>query len=183
MRVLRKRNQKKTQNRPVPPLLPELGATMRRQGALGSGTHARYAGWMGERKVNREAWARTVRELIASETGGKKAPFARLVGVDPRTVDRWLKGEVDVSEESVRDVASALRRSPMDLLLAAGYYDERDLAGRQLAAATDDPAMQVILNADIPARAKQRMIERLRELRKREVDEVQWWVEQIKGDE
>jgi len=178
MRVLRRRHRTKCQNRSTPPLLPELGVTMRRQGVLGSGTHARYPWGVGDRKVNREAWARTVANLIQSETGGKKAPFARLVGVDPRTVDRWLKGEVDVSEESVRDVASALKRSPWGLLRAAGYYDERDLAGREQV--TADPAIQVIMNADVPQHVKERLIERLQELRKRELEDIKFWIEQAR---
>lgn len=185
MRVLRKRNRTKSTNRPTPPLLPELGVTMRRCGALGSGTHARYAESVGDRKINREAWAQLVGDLIDSEARGKKAAFARLVGVDPKTVYRWLNKETDVSEESVRDVARALKRSAMELLFAVGYYSERDIATPQPIDMSHDPAMRVIMEADLPGRVKRRMIERLQELRRRDaerqVDEVRWWIDQARG--
>jgi hypothetical protein len=77
--------------------------------------------------VDREAWATLVRELLASETRGKKLPFARLIGRDARTVDRWLRCEVAVEEESVRAVARALNRPPGELLVRVGYYRPNDL--------------------------------------------------------
>lgn len=104
---------------------------------------------------------------MASETRGKIAPFARLVGVDPRTVSRWVNREVDVSEESVREVARAVKRQPMDLLVEVGYYSRADLgAGR--VGGEDDPEMELILTANVDQDMKIRMIERLEELRHRD---------------
>src|SRR5690606_36664133 len=107
---------------------------------------------------------------------GKKAPFARIVGVAPRTVDRWLRAEVDVSEASVREVARALGIPAVDLLVAAGYFDARDLADVQ-----GDPALQMIYESDLPEHVKDRLVERLREMRQRELDDLQWWIEQARG--
>ena len=184
MRVLRKRNRTKSQNRPVPPLAPELGLALRRAGALGSGVHARYPVGVAERKINRDAWARLVDSLVNTETRGKKATFARLVGVDPRTVSRWLNSEVDVSEESVREVARNLNRPPMELLVKVGYYSQADIptiTPRE----SSDPAIEEILAAPVTERQKAKMIERLQVMREahreREVDEVRWWIDQQRG--
>lgn len=68
-----------------------------------------------------------VADLITSETGGKKATFARLVGVDPKTIGHWLAGTVDVSEASVRRVATALGRRTLELLVKVGYYSAEEV--------------------------------------------------------
>lgn len=150
--------------------------------------HVRYDVGVGERRVNREAWAEVVSRLINQETAGNQSRFAALVGVTYKTIRRWLKGESDVSEDSVRQVARAVGISPLELLMRVGYYSPSDLDAptpvEQLAAG-DDRALQVILEADVPPRVKQRMIHRLQELRRRqverEVDEVRWWIEQARG--
>lgn len=96
---------------------------------LGSGVHARYPALVAPADgIDRAAWAKLVADLLDRETKGKKLPFARLVGRDPRTVDRWLRCEVTVDEESVRQVARALDKSPVDLLVQVGYYRQSDLA-------------------------------------------------------
>jgi len=124
MRVLRKRSHTKTQNRPT----PALSFTLRSTTPLGSGAHARYSLVVAEDgSVNRDAWAQLIDELIQRETKGKKLPFARLIGSDPRTVDRWLRREVDVKEESVRAVARSLGLQAIDLLVQVGYYKAADL--------------------------------------------------------
>jgi transcriptional regulator with XRE-family HTH domain len=87
-----------------------------------SGSRSLYHQAVADRPIDRQAWAQLVADLIASETGGNKAAFARRVGVDPKTINHWLAGNVDVSEASVRRVADALGRRPLDLLVAVGYY-------------------------------------------------------------
>lgn len=143
----------------------------------------RYAGAVAARSVDRQAWANVVSQLIAQETAGNKSRFAALVSVTYKTVTRWLNMESDVSEESVRQVARAVGVSPMELLVRVGYYEAADMAAPSDThpIPPDDKALQVILEADIPPRVKQRMIQRLQQLREREVDEVQWWIDQARG--
>lgn len=151
--------------------------------------HVRYDQAVGERRIDRDAWADVVAQLIAQETGGNTSRFAQLVGVTYRTVRRWLTKGGDVSEESVRQVARAVHIPTAELLLRVGFYDAADLAtGGEItpADARDDPALQIILEADVPPRVKQRMIQRLQQLRaqeaERQADDVRWWIEQAKGD-
>jgi transcriptional regulator with XRE-family HTH domain len=87
-----------------------------------------------EPTIDREAWAAEVALLVQSEAGGNKAAFARLVGLKSvRTVDRWLARTVNVSAESVSQVARALNLSAVDLLGKVGYL-QADESLRQLAA-------------------------------------------------
>jgi transcriptional regulator with XRE-family HTH domain len=86
-----------------------------------------------------------VGDLIARETRGKKLPFARKIGVDPRTVDRWLRQEVDVKEESVRAVAGALDLRAIDLLVQVGVYKQADITPPVYPDPREDPVIQHIL--------------------------------------
>ncbi len=151
-------------------------------------TNVRYAGDMSARRINREAWAAEVQQLITEETAGNRSRFAVLVGMSYKTVGRWLDCSVDVSEDSVRQVARALGINALDLLIRVGYYQPSDIqpaAPPVAAEVADDPALSAILETDLPPRYKARMIQRLTELRaeqrRREVDEVQWWIDQAKG--
>jgi transcriptional regulator with XRE-family HTH domain len=142
MRVLRKRKHTKTTNRPT----PALSFTMRVQPPIGSGTHARYSlDVTTDGGIDRGAWAQRVADLRASETRGKTAPFAKKVGVDPRTVDRWLRREVDVKEESVRAVARALNRSPVELLIQVGFYAASEIAPPAVPDPREDPIIRDIM--------------------------------------
>ncbi|WP_091086252.1 helix-turn-helix domain-containing protein [Micromonospora nigra] len=142
---------------------------------------------MAERTVDREAWAAVVTQLIRDEANGNTSAFAKLVGVTYKTVRRWLTKTTDVSDDSLRQVARALHIKPADLLVRVGLYDAAEIATASATPqiAADDPAMRVILEADVPPRVQQRMIQRLQELRARDaerhVDEVRWWVNQAKG--
>jgi hypothetical protein len=141
---------------------------------------------VGERKINRDAWAQLVNALVETETRGKKATFARMVGVDPRTVSRWLASEVDVSEESVREVARRLNRPPMDLLVRVGYYSVGEVGATTPAPAPgeEDPALKKILDANVSDEMRERMLKRLDALRtaqrEREAEDVQWWIDQAR---
>lgn len=139
---------------------------------------------VGERSVDRAAWADVVARLIASETSGNKSRFAALVGVTYKTVLRWLSQEGDVSVESVVQVADAVGLSPIDLLIQVSYYRPRDLPSveERPSSDPDDEALRIILESEFPNRTKMRMIQRLEELRARdrarEAEEVRFWVEQ-----
>jgi hypothetical protein len=124
-----------------------------------------------DRPIDREAWATLIAELIAGETRGKKATFARLVGVDPKTIGHWLAGTVEVSEQSVRRVATALDRPAMDLLVAVGYYRADEVTTPATKAGTDeepDPEIDAIVAAPVSDRQKKRMLEILFQMRERD---------------
>lgn len=167
MRVLRKRHRTKAINRPT----PAITLTMRAATPLGSGAHARYSAVVAaDGSVDRDAWARLVGELMARETKGKKLPFARKIGVDPRTVDRWLRHEVDVKEESVRAVAAALDLRAIDLLVQVGVYKPTDVGPPVYPDPRDDAVIQRILT-------DRRITEKQR------VELVQLQLKQIKEDQ
>lgn len=141
MRVLRKRHARKVTNRPPPPLC----FTLRVAPPIGAGVHARYPlGVTADGGIDREAWAQLVARLIRAETGGKIAPFARQVGFDARTVDRWLRQDVAVTEESIRKVARALKLPPIDLLVQIGYYRADEINPPAVPDPYEDPIVQQI---------------------------------------
>lgn len=137
-----------------------------------------------ERSINRAAWADVIRELMTAHTRGKKEPFARRLGINSRSVSRWLDQEVDVSEESVRLVARTFDVPAVSLLVRVGYYQQADLHQPHQPSAEEfdaDPALKVIEDSDQPPHVKARMRERLYELRRQrtaaEVDEVRFWLD------
>lgn len=83
---------------------------------------------MPSREVNRAAWAALIKRLIADEARGNKARFARIIGKSERSISNWLHQSVAVSEDSVRQVADALSRDKLDLLVEVGYYDPDEIA-------------------------------------------------------
>jgi transcriptional regulator with XRE-family HTH domain len=184
MRVLRKRTRTKTQNRPT----PALSFTLKPAAPLGSGAHARYALVVApDGGINREAWARVVSSLRQEEAKGKTAPFARKVGVDARTVDRWLRQQVAVKEENIRAVARALGRSPMDLLVRVGYYEPGEVAPPTPVDPRDDQVVQMIM-ADPQWTEEERMVLVERELlrikgeQERRIEEYVSYVRQRRGE-
>jgi DNA-binding transcriptional regulator YdaS (Cro superfamily) len=160
---------------------------LRTRAPLRRDTDVTYAASMAERRVDRGEWANVLAQLIAEEAAGNKSAFARMAGTTYRTVVRWLKQEVDVSEDKVREIARALRISPVTLLVRVGYYEHGELersgppTPEQIAA---DPALKVIEETDFPPRVKARMRQRLFEMRQKrleaELDEIKWWIEQTK---
>lgn len=159
--------------------------TLRTLTPLRRDTNVHYAGDVSVRKINREAWAAEIKRLILEEAAGNRSRFAALIGVSYKTVGRWLDCTVDVSEDSVRQVARELRINAMDLLVRVGYYQPSDIqptAAPTPAEIEADPALRVIEDAAVPPRVKARMRERLYELRAQraaaEVDEVRWWLDQ-----
>ncbi|NIL59715.1 hypothetical protein HCB18_24700 [Salinispora arenicola] len=165
---------------PVLPPLPRLSAPL--------DTHVAYHVPMdSEHRIDRAEWAAVVREVLETETGGKKEPLARLLKINSKTLNRWLGEEVDVSEEYVRLVARTTGRDPMGLLTRVGYYQPADLTGRPAPTQqeiAEDAALRAIEESGHPPRVKARMRERLHELRRQrkaaEVEEVQWWIDHAK---
>lgn len=132
----------------------------------------------GERRVDRDAWARVVDQLVLTHNRGNKSAFARQAGVDVRTVTRWLAGTVDVSEESVRGVARAFSLKPRELLVELGVYQRDELLPE---ATAEDEEVALILTADVDDETKRKMIDRLMELRERDkqrrMDDIRWALE------
>lgn len=147
-----------------------------------SGTRVAYAAVMAERKIDREAWADLVATLINSKTRGKKAPFARLVGVDPRTVTRWIVRDVDVSVESVSEVARAVGRNPVEMLAQVGYYRPEEVNAPEPTPEQEDEEIRLIADSDLPAQRKSDMIERLLQMREedrqRRQQAIRWMIDQ-----
>lgn len=81
-------------------------------------------------RIDREAWARELNELIARfDPGprwpGNKSAFSRRVVYTTRTIDRWLAKQTDVEPDSVRAVGERLgfsEREQVDLLTRIGYF-------------------------------------------------------------
>lgn len=128
---------------PPPPL------DIRTRLSVGLGTHVGYSPGMSPRRVDREAWAKTIRDLVRGVSKGNKSAFARRVGLTTRTIDRWLAAEVDVSEGSVRQVAERLDISGIELLIAVGYYrpEELTLTAPTAPDVRQDPVIQAIVSS------------------------------------
>lgn len=177
-----------TQGRTHPhPSKPPISIRARGPRLLRPDMHVRYPDGVAARSIDREAWANVVAQLIRDEAGGNTTRFAELVGVTYKTVRRWLTQQTEVSEESIRQVGRALGVKPGVLLARVGLYEAAELAtiSEPEPVADDDPALRVILEADVPPRIKQRMIQRLQQMRardaERQVDEVRWWIDQARG--
>lgn len=110
--------------------------------------HVRVAG-----EVNRDEWAKVLREQMTVHTKGKKAPFARLLSIDVSTLDNWLEGKVRVSDERVNQFAEAFKIPVIGLKMRLGIYGETDfpddLRGKLSAEAVDEEQRKVLdLNVD-----------------------------------
>lgn len=125
-------------------------------------THVLYAGGVPGAQINREEWAALIADLLHSETAGNKTKFAELVGVDRKTIARWLAREVAVSEESVRELARALRLQPAEILVRVGYYEAREI--REMPpipalTASDERAIRMIEESKLSPSAKRQLVE------------------------
>lgn len=122
-----------------------------------------------DRPIDRAAWAELIGELIRTETAGRKATFARHVGVDPKTISHWLAGTVDVAEASVRRVADALGRSPADMLIRVGYYRADEFSStRDEEPAERDEEAEEIMRSNLPNAIKRDLLKVLAEERERD---------------
>lgn len=148
-----------------------------------SGVHALYHDLVATGEVDRVEWAKVIVELRAEHAKGKTVPFAKLVGVNPRTVTHWVDKTVSVTESSVRQVAEMFGLNAMDLLIRVGFYSN---AERYSVPEKDEPEVDdelaMILDADVDDITKQLMIERLYALREqdkqRRVADLRWTIEQ-----
>lgn len=132
-------------------------------------TRVAYPVPVSERKVDRDAWANLLQQLIDQESGGNKAAFARRVGIPSvRSLDRWLARSVNVSEESVRQIARELSLPVVDMLVLAGFYrpDEMSIADQRerehMSSGEDADAVRTIEESDAPPSLKRELLEHLR---------------------
>lgn len=84
--------------------------------------HALVAG-----AVDRAEWAKFINELLDETPKRNKAALSRRIDFRERTIDRWLRGENDVDEASVRQVAGRTGRKPMELLIRVGIYSHDEM--------------------------------------------------------
>lgn len=123
---------------------------------------------MAERRVDRTEWAAVVADLLQRETKGNKSALARLVGVKAGiTIDRWIKGTVDVTDENVRAVARVAGMNPVDLLVRVGYYDadEVNQAPAVALTAADERAIQIIEGSDASPALKRKLVKHVHDMR------------------
>lgn len=138
---------------------PPHGRVIRAATPEDSGVQTQYDRFVSSGRVDRAEWALVVQELINAHTGGKKEPFARLVGVNPRTLYSWLDKDVAVSEQSVRQVAAACGLNEMELLIRVGFYRRESMPPRvsdevideEIQAVLDDPDLDDVVKAGIIA--------------------------------
>lgn len=125
--------------------------------------HVGYSPGMAERRIDRDAWAKVVQGFVDAASRGNKSAFARRVGMTTKTIDRWLAGSVDVSEQSVRVVAEALGQNPMDLLVLLGYYRPDEIVATPPAPIDprEDPVIKAILgNGQLSETEKAALVKR-----------------------
>lgn len=130
--------------------------------------HFRYDRLVATGEVNRQAWAQIVRDLWTEFTAPgknpKKAPFARLLGVDPTTVDNWLDCAFDVKEASVRQVAERTGHNAMEWLIQVGYYSADELP-RYSSTVIDEEQRRVLDRDDLDAEQQAYILRELEKMR------------------
>lgn len=133
-------------------------------------TRSRYDHLVATGEFDRAAWADIIRELLEAEaqTAGKKhgskTRFAARVGVSVRTVDTWLRKDVDVKESNVRAVAEAYDRDLMELLIRVGFYAVDDLPYQPTNEEIDEEQRQV-LDSDLDDETKAEYLRLLDDMR------------------
>jgi len=144
--------------------------TLRPGWQLRKETRSRYDHLVATDEVNREAWAEVVQELLVAETKaqnkkhGSKTRFASKSGVSVRTVDTWLRQEVDVKESNVRAVAEAYGVDLMELLIRVGFYAVEQMPYRPTDEEIDDEQRQV-LDSDLDDEYKAELLQDLDAMR------------------
>lgn len=125
-----------------------------------------YAPDVSERRIDRDAWADEIKSLIATEAGGNKTRFGKMIDLSVKSIDRWLDREVDVREENVRRVCRALQIPVQDMLLKVGYYQPADFEQAAVDQTTeDDRAATLIRDSDLSPAAKRQLLAHLAEQR------------------
>lgn len=152
--------------------------------------HVGYSLGMPGGRIDREAWAHELTDLIARfdpgpRGDGNKSAFSRRIGLTTRTIDRWLSCQVDVSSDSVRAVAEALclpARERAELLAKIGFFITTMPAAPD---PREDPIIREIL--DDPSWTEEerallvaRQLERIEADLRRRREEYEWMVQQQK---
>lgn len=120
--------------------------------------------------IDREAWATVIHAFIQEESGGNITAFAETVGVDRKTVTRWLARNVSVSPESVHAVAAVLGKDVTELMRAIGYHAAAP-AAEPPPTASGDAAIAAIRAADIPPSIKRDMVRNFTDRAKQDEDQ------------
>lgn len=137
-----------------------------------------------ERQVSRSAWAGELNQILV-DSGDRKNVLARKAGVDARTVSRWLQGELNVSEASVRAVAEAYELNPLEVLVRVGYYRKDEVLTESfallatMAEAKGDDVIKMIMSAPVSLDGKRRMLEYLAKTRAEKEQQTREAIEQM----
>lgn len=115
-------------NRPTPRFT--LGQRLTRMSHCRD-THVAYHPDMLVGRIDREAWAREIIDLMkrfapggGNRDGLNKSLFARQVGLTRQTIIRWMRQETDISLDSARQVLDKLglsQQEQAELLTRVGY--------------------------------------------------------------
>lgn len=137
--------------------------------ALRKETHSLYHPVVANGVVDRQAWARVVRETwdaeIEIQKWGAKTRLASKIGVNVRTVDTWLAAAVDVKEASVRALAEAYELDVMGLLIEVGYYTREQMPVRLTEEQIDEEQRYVLDRDDLNDEAKADILQQLDAMR------------------
>ncbi|HZN76050.1 MAG TPA: hypothetical protein VFC00_30840 [Micromonosporaceae bacterium] len=126
--------------------------------------------------VDRTEWAKVVQELLDLEAApmieggrprvhGAKTRFAQKAGLrTARTVDTWLRGDVDVKEASVKQVAEGYGLNAMQLLIRVGFYTTEELPPR-LTDEQVDEEQRAVLELDLDDETKALILQELESMR------------------
>lgn len=151
---------------------------IRASGALLPGVHSRYHCAVASGVVDRGAWAKVVQRLMDKHAHGRKATFAKLVGVDPRTVTDWLGEVYTVRDAMVRQVADRTGESALELLIEVGVLAPVARVEDTLVSAEDVWIVERIQASTLSPEKKKVLIAieleraaREREERQRQIDE------------
>lgn len=135
---------------------------------------------MSDKNASREGWANLIGSLIKLKAGGNQTQFARLVGINVRTVRRWLDGDVDISLWKMLDVARVAEMHPTQLLIAAKIYSPEDGCQSAEEPASPDEESRIIRAAQVDDDTKQALLQRVAELRERDklhrIDDIEFSV-------
>lgn len=136
-------------------------------------TRFRYDRLVATGEVDRAAWAELVQELLDLEAApltpggeprkhGAKTRFAARVGLKtPRTIDTWLRCDVDVKEVSVRQVAEGYGLNAVEVFVRLGLLKADQLPLRPIDDVVDDEIQIVLDNPELDDEQRMQIIEQL----------------------
>jgi len=127
----------------------------------------------GEREVN-ERWATWLRRRMRATAGvGTPTELGQASGVDQSVISRWLNEGRTPQVNQLRKIATPLRATMLDLLIAAGYVspDELGVTDTPSSAVVADVAEAIKRDADLIDEARLHLLNQYALLRRLGPDE------------